>query len=71
MSENLNKNDIEIVVDLPNNETNDFAKLINSYKYLKYENSKFDTSIWDRKFHDIDEFPVTIISEKEFSFNEK
>lgn len=40
-------------------------------KKLIYENSNFDTSIWDRKFHDIDELPIIEMPDKESPFDTK
>ena len=36
-----------------------------------YEFSKFDTTIWDRKFHDVDELPEIEIEENESPFSDK
>ena len=54
-----------------NKETENIPEINDKSNYSVYENSKFDTTMWDRKFHDVDELPITIISDKEFPFTDK
>lgn len=52
-------------------ESEKVKSVVESENEFIYENSNFDTSIWDRKFHDTDELPIVELSEKESPFDEK